>query len=234
MSLAAYKKTEYRNDIQGVRAIGAILIMVFHIWFSKVSGGVDVFFVVSGFLMTSLLLSQILGEGNLNPLLFWSQIIKRVAPSAYTVLAVSLLAGYFFLPVDQVMNLFSETLASALHFENIQLIKKGVNYLTADAGKSLVQQFWALSIQMQFYILLPLLVIPSALHGQKIKIASAAPRDVPCQYIAFIYLQCCVHLRRSSRQLLPHIYKALGVSSRWINVFNFAIHKLQKKQQCGY
>ena len=173
MNLSVYEKTEYRNDIQGVRAIGAILIMVFHIWFSKVSGGVDVFFVVSGFLMTSLLLSQILGDGNLNPLLFWSQIIKRVAPAAYTVLAFSLLAGYFFLPVSEVMNLLSETLASALHFENIQLIRKGVQYLTFGDGQSPVQQFWALSIQMQFYLLLPLLVIPSALVAKKLR--SAVP-----------------------------------------------------------
>ena len=157
-----YCTSEYRKDIQGLRAVGAIMIMIFHIWLNKVSGGVDVFFVVSGFLMSYILLKGYFEYGIINPLPFWGGIIKRVAPSAYIVLLVTLIAIYFISLPSSLNVIINEVIASALHIENIQLMRKSVDYLASNEPSSPVQQFWALSIQVQFYLVLPLILIPLA------------------------------------------------------------------------
>ncbi|MDW7644570.1 MAG: acyltransferase family protein [Desulfuromonadales bacterium] len=144
----------YREDIQGIRAIGAILILVFHVWVHKISGGVDVFFVISGFLMTSLLLRQYAERGEVDLFKFWANIIKRIAPSAYIVLLFTLLFGYFFIPSPFWKSSIHQVLYSAVHLENIQLIKLAVDYLAQGTPSSPVQNFWALSIQIQFYLIL--------------------------------------------------------------------------------
>ncbi|MBO1530737.1 acyltransferase [Psychrobacter sp. F1192] len=162
-----YTRQEYRNDIQGLRAIGAIIIMVFHIWFNKVSGGVDVFFVISGFLMASIVLKGYFTKGTVSPFPFWGGVIKRIAPSAYLVLAATLVASYFITSPVQIYSVLHEIIASALHLENIQLIRLSVDYLATGTPPSPVQQFWALSIQMQFYVVFPLVLIPLAYLTKK-------------------------------------------------------------------
>ncbi|EWH01123.1 hypothetical protein Q427_15375 [Halomonas sp. BC04] len=118
----------------------------------------DVFFVVSGFLMTSLILKQYVTEGEIRPFQFWGRIIKRISPSAYVVLLSTMVMAYFFLPSPFWLEFINEVIASAVHLENFQLIRKSVDYLAADTPASPVQQFWALSIQIQFYALIPFLI----------------------------------------------------------------------------
>ncbi|GGJ98821.1 acyltransferase family protein [Pseudomonas matsuisoli] len=149
----------YREDIQGVRAIGALFIAVYHIWLAKVSGGVDVFFVISGFLMASVLTRQYNNEGRLQPLVFWGNLVRRIAPSAYFVLFCTLVLSYFFIPEPLWAQVIKETVHSAVHYENIGLMRSLVDYLARDNPPSPVQQFWALSIQIQFYALLPFLLM---------------------------------------------------------------------------
>ena len=149
----------YRNDIQGVRAIGALFIAVYHIWLAKVSGGVDVFFVISGFLMASLLARQFNREGRIRPFLFWGNLVRRIAPSAYFVLLCTLGLAYLFVPETLWTQVIKETVHSAVHYENIGLMRSSVDYLARDNPPSPVQQFWALSMQVQFYAVLPLLLM---------------------------------------------------------------------------
>jgi len=148
----------YRDDIQGVRAIGAILITVYHIWIHKVSGGVDVFFVISGFLMTGVLIRQLESMHRIQPWVFWGNLVKRIAPSACTVLLATLLLGYFFVPEPLWTQFIEEVTYSAIHIENIGLMLDSVDYLAREQPPSPVQQFWALSIQVQFYFFLPLIL----------------------------------------------------------------------------
>ncbi|WP_367107111.1 acyltransferase family protein [uncultured Psychrobacter sp.] len=162
-----YTYHEYRNDIQGLRAVGAIIIMVFHIWFNKVSGGVDVFFVISGFLMASIVLKGYFLNGTVSPFPFWSGVVKRVSPSAYIVLGATLVASYFITSPVLIYSVLHEIIASAVHLENIQLIRLAVDYLATGQPDSPVQQFWALSIQMQFYVIFPLVLIPLAYLTKK-------------------------------------------------------------------
>src|SRR5262245_60808385 len=88
----------YRPEIQGLRTIGALLVAIFHIWGGRVSGGVDVFFVISGFLITGSLSREIKRTGTIDVLAFWGRIAKRIAPMAYTVLALTLLAALVWMP----------------------------------------------------------------------------------------------------------------------------------------
>src|SRR5690554_1768567 len=96
--LRPYQDNRFRDDVQGMRALGALLILIFHLWVHKVSGGVDVFFVVSGYLMAGLLLRQAANGGRLRPIEFWAGVVKRVAPAAYLVLLCTLLFGYLYVP----------------------------------------------------------------------------------------------------------------------------------------
>lgn len=160
-NLNVYKETTYRNDIQGVRAIGAILIMIYHIWFSKVSGGVDVFFVVSGYFMAGMLARSYLRNGKVKPFEFWGRIIRRIAPLAYTVIAATFVAGFFLMPPSLWRSSITEVLTSALHIENWNLIRVGIDYLASSNPPSPLQQFWALSLQIQFYLFLPLILFLS-------------------------------------------------------------------------
>nr|WP_082906572.1 MULTISPECIES: acyltransferase family protein [unclassified Halomonas] len=160
---------KYREDIQGVRAIGAMLVLVFHIWFQKVSGGVDVFFVVSGFLMTGMLIRQYAKERNIKTFHFWGGIIKRVAPSAYVVLLITFILSYFFVPPVYWVATIHEFIFSAGHLENILLIRREVDYLQAGDPASPFQQYWALSIQVQFYAFFPFLIGPLLYISNRIK-----------------------------------------------------------------
>jgi peptidoglycan/LPS O-acetylase OafA/YrhL len=82
LDLGYFNLREFRNDIEGIRAIGAILVMVYHIWSQRVSGGVDVFFVVSAFLMTDMLLRSREQAGRLEITRFYSKILARITPLA--------------------------------------------------------------------------------------------------------------------------------------------------------
>lgn len=157
MKLNIYENVNYRNDLQGIRAISAILIMIYHIWFSRVSGGVDIFFVISGYFMGGMLIRSFLKNGNINPFYFWGRIIKRIAPLAYTVIACTLIAGYFLLPPNLWRESITDIITSALHIENWQLIRSGTDYLADSRNPNPLQQFWALSLQIQFYLILPFL-----------------------------------------------------------------------------
>lgn len=162
-----YTSLGYRDDIQGLRALCSFIIMSFHIWIHKVSGGVDVFFVISGFLMASILLRSYFTFNKYNPMHFWSAIARRVFPSAYIVIMTTLVLSYFVLSPSFLTSTVDEIIATIFHMENIQLIRKSVNYLASDVPSSPVQQFWALSIQMQFYFILPLLMIPLAIMAKR-------------------------------------------------------------------
>jgi peptidoglycan/LPS O-acetylase OafA/YrhL len=164
-----YKEGTYRRDIQGVRALGAVLIMIYHIWLNKVSGGVDIFFVVSGYFMATMLLRQVANEGRIRPFVFWGKIIKRVAPSAYLVIMATLVLAFLFIPETQWVSLVDEIIYSAFHVENLHLMRTSVDYLARTEPPSAVQQFWALSIQVQFYALLPLVFLAALPLVQRLK-----------------------------------------------------------------
>ena len=159
--LRPYRDSRFRDDVQGMRALGALLILIFHLWVHKVSGGVDVFFVVSGYLMGGVLLRQAASRGRLRPLDFWASVVRRVAPAAYLVLLCTVLFSYLYVPAPFWRTIIDDLLFSALQVENLYLMRSGVSYLDSQSLPGPFQQFWALSMQIQFYLLLPMLLAPA-------------------------------------------------------------------------
>lgn len=151
--LAPQGPKKFRPEIEGLRAVAAFLVAVYHIWLGRVSGGVDVFFVVSGFLITASLVSRYRRLGTVNFFDYLFGLFKRLFPAAFFVLAVVTVISYVVLPTIRWDQTVQELLASALYFQNWELAFSAVDYLDSANDKSPVQHFWAMSIQAQFYVI---------------------------------------------------------------------------------
>ncbi|QRM28457.1 acyltransferase family protein [Microvirga sp. VF16] len=166
--------SNYRPEIQGIRTIGALLVAAFHIWGGRVSGGVDVFFVISGFLITGSLYREIKRTQTINVIAFWGRIAKRITPMACVILALTLVAALLWMPQSRQQGLLSEVIYSAVHLENIKLMMSSVDYLARDEAPSPVQQFWALSVQVQFYAVWPFLLLGIAIAAKRLRVFTSA------------------------------------------------------------
>ncbi|MBM7814790.1 acyltransferase family protein [Saccharothrix algeriensis] len=183
----------FRPELQGLRGVAAALVVVYHVWLGRVSGGVDVFFLISGFLVTGQLLRAAAGGGiEFRPL--WGRMITRLFPAALTVLAAVLVAGVVLLPENQWFQTIREVVAAALYLENWQLVADAADYFGRHNEASAVQHFWSLSIQGQFYLLWPLLV---ALVVAVARRAGHAPRRAVGALLLVVFaasLACSVAL----------------------------------------
>lgn len=165
------EKKRFRPEIEGLRVIAAVLVAVYHIWLGRVSGGVDVFFVVSGFLITASLVSRHLREGYINFFKYVWNLMKRLLPASFFVLSVVVILTLLFLPSVQWKQLINELFASMFYFENWRLAIDSVDYLDSSNPQSPLQHFWAMSIQGQFYIILFLIVTTAIFLSQKLKMS---------------------------------------------------------------
>lgn len=141
-----------RLEIEGLRTVAALLVAVYHIWLGKVSGGVDVFFVVTGFLITLTLVGHVRREGRIRPFAYLGRLARRVWPMAAVVLAAALVITVVLAPDALRPRNFTEVLASALYYENWFLAANAVDYLNQHDPHTPVQHFWAMSVQGQFYV----------------------------------------------------------------------------------
>ncbi|MGW4114639.1 acyltransferase family protein [Actinosynnema sp. NPDC004786] len=144
--------------MQGLRALAVVLVVVYHVWLGRVSGGVDVFFLISGFLVTGQLL-RAAERGRIELVPMWGRMVKRLFPAALTVLLVLIAVGVVALPENRWFQTVREVVAAALYLENWQLVADAADYFSQHNEASVVQHFWSLSIQGQFYLVWPLLVV---------------------------------------------------------------------------
>ncbi|MFV0426845.1 MAG: acyltransferase family protein [Beutenbergiaceae bacterium] len=121
--------------------------------------GVDVFFVISGFLITSHLYREVERTGTVHLLDFWARRIRRLLPASLLVLAVSLVLVLAWVPTTQWLTNARELIASALYVENWALAADAVDYLAEGNQPSVAQHFWSLSVEEQFYLIWPLLML---------------------------------------------------------------------------
>ncbi len=164
------RSKKFRPDVQALRAIAVSSVVLYHFWPNWVRGGfvgVDVFFVISGFLITTHLLAELDRTGRIRLRDFWARRIRRLLPAAFTVLAATLLAMRFLMSGVVWQHSLSEIGASAGYFENWLLAKNSVDYLASADAPSLAQHYWSLSVEEQFYLVWPLLLLVVALIARR-------------------------------------------------------------------
>ncbi len=148
----------YLIGVQGLRTVAAVLVAIYHIWFGRVSGGVDVFFVVAGyFAVGSLYRSYQQADGLLDLSCrlrdYLLKTARRVIPSAVVVISATILLAQVWMPRGEQRAALAPARAAIGFYENWQLISASADYAQQDNSVSPFQQFWALAVNVQFYFL---------------------------------------------------------------------------------
>ena len=159
-------KKAFRTDVQGLRAIAVGVVLLYHAGLPFMPGGyvgVDVFFVISGFLITGLLLREMEKTGRISLSDFYARRARRILPAAVVVLMVTSALSVALLPRIEWDSIGREVIASAFNVVNWVFAASESDYLQQGASASPVQHFWSLAVEEQFYILWPLLLVLVAL-----------------------------------------------------------------------
>lgn len=151
---------QFRKDIQGIRALAFLLVFIFHLNSSWLPGGfigVDVFFVISGFLMTSIIIDQ-KHKNTFSYHDFYLKRLKRIFPAyVFFILITLLLGGFIYLNRD--IWTLQKSGGSALLFVSNLLFARGDSYFGAQLSENPFLHTWSLAVEMQFYFILPLILI---------------------------------------------------------------------------
>ncbi|MDQ3825461.1 MAG: acyltransferase family protein, partial [Actinomycetota bacterium] len=152
----------FRPDVEGLRGVAVLAVVLYHAAFPGLTGGfvgVDVFFVISGFLITGLLWQELMTTGTVRLARFYGARVRRLLPAAITVLVVVVVASAWWLPSLRARSVLVDALASAVYAGNYRFALRGTDYLAADGPASPLQHFWSLGVEEQFYLLWPALLI---------------------------------------------------------------------------
>ena len=152
--------TAFRPDIQALRALAVLLVVMFHAhipWFHAGFLGVDVIFVISGYVITTVLLQERESKASTSLAGFYGRRIRRILPAATVVLIATLWAVYHWLGVVSGVTNATDAKWVAAFMGNFHFASTGTQYLTANAPPSAFQQYWSLAVEEQFYLVWPLL-----------------------------------------------------------------------------
>lgn len=155
------ERASFRPDIQGLRAVAVILVILVHASVPGLEGGyvgVDIFFVISGFVITGLLLRQPSRSIRQNLGYFYARRIRRIVPAATLTLVATVIAAYLLLGVNFESQLLGDVRWAAMFAANFRLINTGSNYFVPGVAPSLVTHYWSLAVEEQFYLFYPLVV----------------------------------------------------------------------------
>lgn len=159
--VATARAHRFRWEIQGLRALAVLLVVGDHLrgWPSGGYVGVDVFFVVSGYVITGLLLREAELTGRISLIGFYRRRIKRIMPAAVVVLLTTIAAGALVLSFAARQRLDVDALWAALFAANWRFVLIGTDYMHAGDAVSPLQHYWSLSVEEQFYFVWPLVII---------------------------------------------------------------------------
>ncbi|WP_158852293.1 acyltransferase family protein [Saccharothrix deserti] len=157
-----------RVDIQGLRALAVGLVVCYHLrpeWLTGGFVGVDVFFVISGFLIIGTLTGEIRRTGRVGLLDFYARRVRRLLPAATAVLLATTAAVFALLPASRWPVVLREVVFAALNAQNWLLAALSDDYGHATVGASPVQHFWSLAVEEQFYLVIPLVLLVAAVFA---------------------------------------------------------------------
>jgi peptidoglycan/LPS O-acetylase OafA/YrhL len=155
-------RDHFRPDIEGLRAVAILAVLAFHAGVPFIPGGfvgVDVFFVISGFLITGLLLRDHQTHGRIDLASFYARRARRLLPAALVVIVVTIAASALLLSTLQFRTTAVDGAAAALYVSNYRFALTATDYFAADAPPSPLLHFWSLGVEEQFYLFWPLLML---------------------------------------------------------------------------
>lgn len=178
---------EYRKDIDGIRAISVLAVIIFHLNENVLPGGffgVDIFFVLSGFLITSIIVHE--SENKIFSLKrFWSRRIKRILPAVTILIFTFLLCGYFLLDDDSLKLLGKQSFYSNIFSANIFFMRMASDYWAPNSKSLPLLHLWSLGVEEQFYLVYPILLSFLFYKKQNISLYLAGIGIV--SFVLFIY-----------------------------------------------
>ncbi len=177
----------YRPDIDGLRAIAVLSVVIHHFFPSILKGGylgVDIFFVISGFLITNIIVGQI-EENKFSLKVFYVRRIKRIFPALITVLLTTLILGWFSMWPDEYKNLGNHVFGASIFISNFILWKEVGYFDPAGIYKPLLH-LWSLSVEEQFYIFWPILLV--FVHKKKVNMLWVITGVIVLSLASVLYL----------------------------------------------
>ena len=165
----------FRPDVEGLRAVAVLLVVIYHAGIPGIHGGfvgVDVFFVISGFVITGLLLRERSSSGRTSLLDFYARRVRRILPAATLVIVTTVVATYVVLGVVYGDPTSIAARWTAVFLANFHFAAIGTNYLTAKQPPSPLQNFWSLAVEEQFYLVYPavFLAVASLKSGVSLRV----------------------------------------------------------------
>ena len=164
------KATAKIPQIQGLRALAALLVTLFHAkWVGGGFIGVDIFYVISGFLITGLLLREIERTKTINFREFYARRFKRLLPTSFFVLTITAVVSWILIPGTMRASLGRDIIAASLYVSNYLFAWWQADYQNLDATPSPVIHYWSLAVEEQFYLIWPLLILLISSIALKVK-----------------------------------------------------------------
>ncbi len=186
------RRAGFRPDIEGLRAVAILAVVAYHAHVGFLSGGyigVDVFFVISGYLITDLLWRELASTGGVSLRGFYARRARRLLPAAMLVLVVTVVASALLMPPLLVGTVWKDAVACALYVGNYRFALQQTDYLAVSTSVSPLLHYWSLGVEEQFYLVWPLLLVASAaLWRSARRRPSAHSRpivEVPPRVVAF-------------------------------------------------
>ncbi|MDV9200051.1 acyltransferase family protein, partial [Streptomyces sp. Wh19] len=218
------RRAGFRPDIEGLRAVAVLGVLAFHAAVPGLTGGfvgVDVFFVISGYLITGLLLREAVTTGRIRLGEFFSRRARRLLPSAAVVLGAVALAGAWFTVPLRRTELEYDVVAAALSTANWRFVQQQTDYLAAGHDQSPLLHFWSLAVEEQFYLLWAPLIAGFVYAAARAARRGRAVRSVVTAFTAVLALGAFVLSLRWTGDSVSLAY--LGTPSR---VWQFGVGAL--------
>ena len=163
---------EFRPELEGLRAVAVGLVLLYHAGLPKFHGGyvgVDVFFVLSGFLITGLILRELRATGRIDLPQFYARRARRLLPAAAVALAGTLVLSVLLLPPLRVPDVAGDAAAASLYVSNLRFAVQATDYLASEVAPSPLLHFWSLGVEEQFYLFWPALLLVVASVGGRLR-----------------------------------------------------------------
>lgn len=157
-------KKNYRADVDGLRALACLAVVIYHAFPNSIQGGfvgVDIFFVISGFIISSILYRNLFDKenpGRVNIIDFYIKRVRRIFPALIAVLVFVAVAGYFILLPDEYRRLGTHIIGGSTYISNIILYLESGSYFNTESNQKALLHLWSLGVEEQFYLFFPLIL----------------------------------------------------------------------------